>query len=55
MWGIEVLSSAWTEWCFTAKTNDSKYQTGGTHPEASENVKIARPYIRPSIIDAISK
>ena len=25
------------------------------HPEASENVRIALPYIRPSIIDVISK
>ena len=55
MWAIAMLSSAWTEWCFTAKTNDQKYQTDEIHPEASGNVKIARPYIRPSMIDAISK
>ena len=55
MWAISLLSAAWTVWCFTAKTNNPKYQNDPLHPEASENTRIALPYIRPSIIDAISK
>jgi len=50
IWAIVILVSASTEWCFTAKTNDPKYEE--THPE---DVKIACPYIRPSLIDAMSK
>lgn len=51
VWAIAILASSWAKWCFTAKTNDPKYQTDQTHLEASENVKIALPYIRSSIID----
>jgi len=55
MWAISILSSAWTEWCFTAKTNDPKYQNDPKHPEASRNVKIALPYVVASIIGALDK
>lgn len=55
MWAISILSSAWTEWCFTAKTNNPKYQNDPNHPEAAKNVKIALPYIITSIIDALDK
>jgi hypothetical protein len=55
MWVISLLSAAWTEWSFTARTNNPKYQNDPSHPKALENVRIALPYIRPSIIDALSK
>jgi hypothetical protein len=25
MWGISLLSSAWTQWCFTSKTHNPAY------------------------------
>lgn len=55
MWAIAILSSAWTEWCFTAKTNNPYYQKDPSHPEASENAKIACPYVKTSIIDSIKE
>ena len=53
MWAIAILSSAWIQWCFTAKTNNSEYQNDPAHHEASENVKLALPYVKTSISDAI--
>jgi hypothetical protein len=50
MWAIAILSSAWTQWCFTAKSNNPDYSNA--KPEASENARIALPYLNLSIIDA---
>ena len=55
MWGISILSSAWVQWCFTSKTDNPVYQDDISHPEASENVRLALPYVTLSIIDAIKK
>lgn len=55
MWAVAILASAWTEWVFTAKSNDKKYQQDPKKREAAINVKIALPYIRNSITDAMSK
>lgn len=55
MWAVGILASAWTVWCFTSKSNNPTYQNDPEHPEASENVRIAMPYVRSSIIDAMSK
>jgi hypothetical protein len=55
MWAIGILASAWAMWCFTSKSNNPTYQNDPKHSEASENVRIAMPYIRSSIIDAMSK
>ena len=38
---------------FTAKANNPKYQQDPNHSEASENVKIALPYVKTSITDAM--
>jgi hypothetical protein len=61
-WSIAILASAWSEWVFASKSNDdSKYQKDpGFKNDASRqaavvNVKLALPYIRNSIIDAINK
>jgi hypothetical protein len=54
MWAVAALSSAWTQWCFTAKTNNPKYQQDPNHAEAAENVKIALPYVKTLIIDTMS-
>ena len=55
MWAIGILASAWAMWCFTSKSNNPTYQNDPEHPEASKKVRIAMPYIRLSIIDAMSK
>jgi hypothetical protein len=53
MWAL-LLTSAWTQWVFTAKVKNPVYQNDVQHPEAAQNVKIALPYIKQSINDAIS-
>ena len=59
---IAILSTAWTEWVFTAKSNpSSKYQTDPEYTNdrprqaAATNVKLLVPYIRCSIIDALGR
>ena len=54
MWAIGMLAS-WAMWCFTSGSNNPTDQNDPEHPEASKNVRIAMPYIRLSIIDAMSK
>jgi hypothetical protein len=61
-WAIAILSTAWTEWIFTAKSNpSSKYQTDPEYTNdrprrtATTNVKLVVPYIRCSIIDTLGR
>lgn len=61
-WSLAILTSSWTEWVFTSKSNDdSIYQTDPQYNQdpnrqaARINVKIALPYIRNSILDALDK
>jgi hypothetical protein len=51
MWALAILSSAWTQWCFSAKSNNPDCSTAKL--EASENAQIALPYINLSITGAI--
>jgi len=59
-WAIAILSTAWTEWVFSAKSNpSSEYQTDSEYTNdrhrqaATTNAKLVVPYIRCSIIDAL--
>jgi hypothetical protein len=55
MWSIAILSSAWTEWVFAAKSNNPDYKS---HPDKSSptvNAIVCYPYIRKSITNAMSK
>lgn len=61
-WAIAILSTAWTEWVFTAKSNiGSKYQTDTEYIDnrprqaAAENVRLVVPYIRCSIMDTLDR
>ena len=61
-WAIAILSAAWTEWVFTAKSNSgSKYQTDAEYinnrprQAAAENVRLLVPYIRCSIMDTLDR
>jgi hypothetical protein len=61
-WSIAILTSSWTQWVFSSKSNDdSIYQTDPQYNQdpprqaAKTNVKIALPYIRNSILDALDK
>jgi hypothetical protein len=61
-WAIAILSTAWTEWIFTSKSNpSSKYQTDREYTNdrprqaAATNVKLVVPYIRCSILDALDR
>jgi hypothetical protein len=54
MWALSILTTAWTQWVFTSKVNNPVYQNDVQHPEAAQNVRIALPYIRHSIDDAMS-
>ncbi|MGA8084760.1 MAG: hypothetical protein WB988_23140, partial [Candidatus Nitrosopolaris sp.] len=61
-WAIAILSTVWTEWVFTAKSNpSSEYQTDPEYTNdrprrtAATNVKLVVPYIRCSIIDALGR
>jgi hypothetical protein len=59
-WATAILASAWSEWIFTSKSNpnskyqtDPAYQTDKSRQAACVNVRLALPYIKNSIIDAI--
>lgn len=59
-WAVAILTSAWTQWVFTSKSNkDSSYQTDSEFSENPEriasriNIEIALPYIPNSILDAL--
>jgi hypothetical protein len=61
-WSVAILTSAWTEWVFSSKSNDDasyqtdhKYEQDPDRQAAKTNVKIALPYIRNSILDALDK
>ena len=61
-WSIAILTSAWAEWVFYSKSNnDSAYQTDPKYDQkpdrkaARVNVRIVKPYIRNSILDAMDK
>jgi hypothetical protein len=61
-WSVAILTSAWTEWVFSSKSNDNamyqidpKYNEDPARQAAKINVKIALPYIRNSILDALNK
>jgi hypothetical protein len=61
-WSVAILTSSWTEWVFSSKSNDDAfYQTDPVHSKqhdrqaAKINVKIALPYVRNSILDGLTK
>jgi hypothetical protein len=61
-WAVAILSTAWTEWVFTSKSNpSSKYQTDPEYTNdrprqaSATNAKLVVPYIRCSIIDALGR
>ncbi len=60
-WALAILSTAWTEWVFPAKSNpSSKYQTDPEYTndrprQAATNVKLVVPYICCSIIDTLGR
>ncbi|HYA83923.1 MAG TPA: hypothetical protein VEH06_10805 [Candidatus Bathyarchaeia archaeon] len=61
-WAIAILSSAWTEWVFTSKSNegsryqnDPEYKNNESRQAATVNVKLTLPYIYNSIRDALEK
>lgn len=55
MWAVALLASAWTEWVFKSKSNNPAYQGDPAKVEAVTNVKLALPYVKPSIADAVVK
>jgi hypothetical protein len=61
-WSIAILASAWSEWVFTSKSNpnsiyqmDPAYKSDTARQAARINVRLAFPYIKNSITDAIDK
>src|SRR5690606_3117966 len=60
-WAASIITSAWTKWVFTAKTNNPNYQNDPAYVSnpyrqaAIVNVKLALPYVKTSIGDAITK
>jgi hypothetical protein len=55
MWAVAILSSAWTEWIFASKANNPDYKNNPEKSKAANNAMICYPYIRNSIMDAMSK
>lgn len=55
MWAAAILASSWTDWIFTSKSNNPKYIHYMEKGQAAANAKIASPYVRYSIIDAMTK
>ena len=51
MWALAILTSAWTNWVFSAKANDPQYNS--EKPEASMNAKKVLPYIKKIILVAM--
>jgi hypothetical protein len=61
-WSIAILASAWSQWVFTSKSNEqSAYQTDPAFKDdesrlaARTNVRLALPYVRCSILEAMDK
>jgi hypothetical protein len=54
MWALAIITSAWSQWIFAAKSNDPKYRKDPQKREAAVNAQIARPYIRKAIESAIT-
>jgi len=55
MWAAAILASSWTEWIFMSKSKNPEYYN---HPEkspAGANARITSPYVRYSIIDAMTQ
>lgn len=55
MWALSILTSSWTKWIFTSKSNNPEYQQHHDERQAGANARVVSSYIRNSIIDAISK
>lgn len=51
-WAIAVLTSSWSAWIFNSKSFNPDYQQDESKPEAATNIRLARLYIRTSIVDA---
>jgi hypothetical protein len=52
-WAMAILSSAYSAWVYTAKSNDPKYQI--ENEPAWANAKTAKQYVRTSIVKAIAR
>jgi hypothetical protein len=52
MWAAAILASSWTDWIFMSKTRNLEYYH---HQESGANARIASPYVRYSIIDAMTQ
>ena|SRR5215831_15713906 len=54
MWAAAILASSWTDWIFMSKTRNLEYYHHQEKSQADANARIASPYVRYSIIDAIA-
>ncbi|MGI0016343.1 MAG: hypothetical protein ACREBU_23225 [Nitrososphaera sp.] len=45
-WAIAIVSSAWSEWVFAAKSNNPINQQDKSKVEAAANIKLAWPYVK---------
>jgi hypothetical protein len=53
MWAAAILASSWTEWIFVSKSSNPKYCQQKSR--AAANAKITSPYVRYSIMDAMTQ
>jgi hypothetical protein len=53
-WAIAILASSWSVWMFNAKSYNPINQEDKDKPEAAINIKFTRPYIRTSLVDAMT-
>lgn len=51
MWAISILTSAWTNWIFSSKSNDAQYRSD--KPEVTINAQKILPYIEGVILNAM--
>jgi len=51
MWALSIIASAWSQWIFTAKSNDPVY--GRQKKEAASNARIVSPYVRKTVMLAM--
>jgi hypothetical protein len=55
MWAAAILVSSWTEWIFMSKSRNPEYYHHPEKSRAGANARITSPYVRYSIIDAMTQ
>jgi hypothetical protein len=53
MWAAAILASSWTDWIFMSKSNNPEYCQQKS--QAAANARITSPYVRYSIMDAMTQ